>query len=297
MSRLRAFLQLVRLPNVFTALADVIAGYWLFSGTELWSGRLAFLMLSSACLYVSGIVFNDLCDLKIDRCERPNRPLPSGVISPYAAFTLGATLAQTGILITFFMTVIGLESARLLFTALLLLASIILYNFKAKATPAGPWVMGICRALNLYLGMSPFWSPGLQWPALAILASFFYVTSFSYFGRQEANTSNRRTLITGVVGVGASLLVLGLFAGLALAQSTFALVLWLGLCIHIGRVGLRAIRNPHPSTVQYAMKTFIFCIIVFDATIVSTAQDWPQVLIVLSLLIPALVLGRWIYST
>jgi len=65
MSRLLAFAQLIRLPNVFTALADICLGllttvvlgqipptvrWWLAGGCFL---------AASACLYSAGMVWND----------------------------------------------------------------------------------------------------------------------------------------------------------------------------------------------------------------------------------------------
>jgi hypothetical protein len=157
--------------------------------------------------------------------------------------------------------------------------------------------MGLCRALNLYLGMSPFWSPAMQWPALAILAFFMYVTSFSYFGRDETRTSTQSRLKLGAVGIFASIAVIGFFSAPRMSQDTFTLVLWLALAVHLGRITLRAVRNPQPNSIMYAMKTFIFCIILFDAVIVSSGQDWPPVIVVLSLLLPAVFTGRFLYST
>src|SRR5437868_8098899 len=77
----RAYAQLVRLPNVFTALADIglgalathaLPGAW---PTVVW------LLLSSACLYCGGMVWNDFFDVEQDRRERPFRPLPSGRVA------------------------------------------------------------------------------------------------------------------------------------------------------------------------------------------------------------------------
>ena len=80
----RAYAQLIRLPNVFTALADIALG-WLCAvaaGTPAarWPSFLL-LMASSACLYSAGMIWNDFFDVEQDQRERPFRPIPSGRIS------------------------------------------------------------------------------------------------------------------------------------------------------------------------------------------------------------------------
>src|SRR5207253_3833784 len=74
------WLRLMRLPNVFTAIADVAMGY-LFVQREVTDGLvLGCLIAASAALYTAGIVFNDVFDREIDAQERPFRPIPSGQI-------------------------------------------------------------------------------------------------------------------------------------------------------------------------------------------------------------------------
>ena len=65
MTRTKAWLELVRLPNIFTAMTDVLAGYWLVSTSLILSWRLGALCLASACLYAYGIVLNDIADVDI----------------------------------------------------------------------------------------------------------------------------------------------------------------------------------------------------------------------------------------
>ncbi|HQR41690.1 MAG TPA: UbiA family prenyltransferase, partial [Gemmatales bacterium] len=78
---LQALAQLIRLPNVFTAPADVIAGAAL-AGLTLSSSstniEILLTCLASACAYAAGMIMNDLVDYQVDAHERPERPLPSG---------------------------------------------------------------------------------------------------------------------------------------------------------------------------------------------------------------------------
>ena len=104
-SPVRDYLQLVRLPNLFTAVADVAMGFFVAQpllaerrlGMWEWAA-LGTLAAASVLLYAAGVVLNDWFDLEIDRQERPERPLPSGRIAPCggAAARLDAALARRG---------------------------------------------------------------------------------------------------------------------------------------------------------------------------------------------------------
>src|SRR5262249_40388374 len=98
--RLRNFAQLVRLPNVFTALADI--GLGALATGALPGNWLPFvlLLLASACLYCGGMVWNAYFDIEQDRRERPFRPLPSGRVTPREALLLGAGLLGGGFVLT-----------------------------------------------------------------------------------------------------------------------------------------------------------------------------------------------------
>src|SRR5438477_9048609 len=100
MKRWLAYAQLVRLPNVFTAFADIGLGV-LASGGGSWRWWVSagLLLLASGCLYSGGMVWNDYFDLDQDRRERPFRPLPSGRVTRRAAFWLGVSLLAAGLLL------------------------------------------------------------------------------------------------------------------------------------------------------------------------------------------------------
>ncbi len=64
MNRLQPYAQLVRLPNLPTAVADILLGV-LATGALVEPGRwpvYLLLMPASACLYCGGMVWNDFFD-------------------------------------------------------------------------------------------------------------------------------------------------------------------------------------------------------------------------------------------
>jgi 4-hydroxybenzoate polyprenyltransferase len=58
-----------------------------------------------------------------------------------------------------------------------------------------------------------------------------------------------------------------------------------------------AIALPQPRQVQAAVKQCILSLVVLDAALCLLASPWYNGVVVLALLIPALLLGKWVYST
>jgi len=92
---LRAYLELLRPPNVVTAIADVLAGYAVAGRAQ--PRALPWLITASVCLYAGGVVLNDFFDRAVDAVERPERPIPGGRVSAARAATLGAVLLMAGV--------------------------------------------------------------------------------------------------------------------------------------------------------------------------------------------------------
>src|SRR5262249_41935882 len=96
-SRLLAFAQLLPLPNVFTACADIAlatcVGAAVLSSVPDWFWLSAVMLaLASGCLYLAGMVWNDFFDRAEDAESRPLRPIPSRRVSVRAAVLLGIAL-------------------------------------------------------------------------------------------------------------------------------------------------------------------------------------------------------------
>src|SRR4029077_12222760 len=98
MMRILDFARLVRLPNAFTAMADICLGALVTGALPERLAPFLFLLLASTCLYWSGMVWNDYFDLEQDKRERPFRPLASGRVPVEAAFRLGIVLFGLGLL-------------------------------------------------------------------------------------------------------------------------------------------------------------------------------------------------------
>ena len=304
---IKPYLQLVRLPNVFTAACDSLAGWLLAGGLNRDRPiEVAGLMGASMAIYAAGIALNDLRDVEIDRVERPGRPLPSDAVSTRAAgliVSLGFAIGLASA--TWAVGWAGFGSAG----ALILL--VIGYDLSLRRTPLGPVAMGSCRAANLILGASAtarFGGPSLWLIALALGV---YVAGLTMVSRDEADgvirSGRPRGLGNGLAMQGLALLAI---AGLILDPSRFpglqprgplrlvlGLAVWAVVAWVVARAGTRAVRNPGPRALQASVKTSILAMPWLHVATVSAIVGYPTALAIVAVWVPAFGLGRWLYST
>ena len=128
---------------------DPLAGYLLAAGAGAVVGRpVVLVMLAALLLYMTGLITNDVADIRVDARERPNRPLPSRAVDETIARLVAVSLIALALLLARY---VGWATAGV---ALALLVCISLYNQFLKAGPLGPLCMGLCRGLSLLLGAS-----------------------------------------------------------------------------------------------------------------------------------------------
>jgi len=309
------WMRLMRLPNVFTAIADVAMGY-LFVQRELSNGPvLGCLVAVSACLYTAGIVFNDVFDREIDSKERPFRPIPSGQISLAAASKLAVILLALGVMLGWITDILpgsqGEIPWRSGFVATILAASILAYDAWGKNTHFGPSIMGACRFLNVLLGMSggvpsgPVGVLGFGGGAMHVAMGIgLYIVGVTTFSRGEAGQSRRWMLITGMVAMLLGVVFLGLsaryqtlqFQSQTYGRQLYWLLLTLLMLSVMRRCGV-AVFDPAPQKVQAAVKLAILSLIWLDAATALVVAGPVYGVAIAALMIPALILGRWVYST
>ena len=315
-SRAAAYLRLFRIPNLFTAWADILMGFLVVHQGFTPLEPLVFLLIASACIYTAGMVLNDVYDIEIDRVERPARPLPAGEISLAQASRLGYLLLVVGVAaaaVSGAWAPAGALAWRGGCVALILALCVLLYDGFLKKTPVAPWVMGSCRFLNVLLGMSC--AVVVVPDALAcgylshqwMIAGGFgcYIAGVTWFARTEARVSSRWQLAAGVLVMTGGLLMLAWFpvvmtgvgkAELAMRPNiVFLLLMLLGATI-IYRCFL-AVCEPIPARVQMAVKHCLQSLIVLDAAVAASVAGLKCAVVVLALLVPMFVLGQWFRST
>ena len=218
--RVLPYLQLCRFAAVFTAIADIAAGLAVTGQLQPWRWGNLWLVLATVGLYLAGMAWNDYFDREVDAVERPRRPIPSGRVS----------LAQARWFATGLMALGGLAACGAAWSAgqggpvvvaSLLTGAILWYDVIAKNHAWGPWVMGLCRFLNLLLGASlglslgaSVWDAarngwaveGLPW--LVAAGNGLYIVGVTLFSRNETGQSARSKLVRALVVANLGLVVL-----------------------------------------------------------------------------------------
>ena len=305
LSTFLAYLELVRVPNVFTSMADVVMGF-LFThaamgATDGWV--FALVVGASAALYSAGTVLNDVFDYEQDLRERPGRPLPSGRISRARARRIGWALLTLGVALAW-----GAAAAAADFrpglVGSLLAACVVLYDGVLKPTPLGPVAMGACRMLNVLLGMSASVAPWRAEHWLVAAAVGIYIAGVTWFARTEARPSRRYPLALATIVILSGIGVLSRLPEvtedvlpLLAAQPERWSLLMLILAGLIGFRCLRAAIEPLPTRVQMVVRQCILSLVLLDAAACFVVRGLPGALAVLVLLVPATVLAQWFRST
>jgi 4-hydroxybenzoate polyprenyltransferase len=304
--KLRQYLLLVRLPNVFTTPSNILVGYLATTPPAEANGfHLAALMVSSGLLYIAGIVLNDYFDVEVDRRERPSRPLPSGSISKERAMSIALIALAAANAIA-----LAVSPASLAVSAALT-AAIIAYDYRLKRSPAGPFAMGSTRFLNVILGASPALSaavasggravpiPGI-WAAAIFAATslFVYIIAIMILSKKEAgnekpNTSAAFSIIFAMI---ASIALAGIF--LLQLQWVFLINLMIFAAVIVATYKrLITESSPDSNPVQQAIKNMVISIIILDSVFVSGMAGFPYGMTTLVLLAPAILLAKKLYVT
>ena len=291
-----ALLQLVRIPTVFTAMADIFLGFLLTRPSLAPVDTFAFLLAASVCIYWTGMILNDYFDRDVDGQERPGRPIPSGRIPAGSALKLGVMLNVAGLGLAACAGQLSLQ------IALLLTLCVWLYDGVLKKTPLAPLLMGSCRLFNVLLGASASPTGTMWWcPQMHVAIGLgIYVCGLTWFARQEAKTSARPQLISASFVINAGLATLFGFVHTAPdnSQRETAMFVLAVISVTIVRRLLRAISQPEPARVQTAIKMMLLSLIMLDATLILFATETPALAIAVALLmVPAFLLARWIPMT
>ncbi len=310
-----AYLQLLRLPTVFTAMADIILGYVLthrsIATADGWDDPAKFfgLLGSSCCLYLSGMVFNDVFDRKQDAEERPTRPIPSGRVPLKNAIALGMILMVAGLILAASVGRVSLQVAGLIVIAILA------YDGILKQTPLAPLAMGLCRALNVLLGASDqlFWTPPglLVRPQTAAAVGLgIYIVGVTLFARTEAKISSRWLLGLAQAVLNSGILVLAwlicswpVWSWPPRGRAPVVLAMLAVIAVTLNRHAAASLIDPSPQKVQPTIKLMLFSYVMLDATLVfwklsdAGSVGAAHALATAALVIPALLLSRVIPMT
>jgi len=284
-------MRLMRPANIVTSVADVLAGIAIsgfFTQTPLHPGNdrdFLFICLSTMGLYGGGIVFNDVFDAALDKIERPERPIPSGLISLPNAVALGSLLLLMGLV---FAALVNKVSGII---ALLIVIAALVYDKWGKHHPyLGPPNMGLCRGLNLLLGVSIIPSVLPHWWYLAFIP-IIYISAITMISRGEVHGSHQKPLIFAAFLYALVIVLIFAFAwhkGMVWVTLPFLLL----FAIMIFKPLLNAVKIRSGEAIGKAVKAGVIALILMNGAWAAASGTWWLALAIVLLLPLSIWLSR-----
>lgn len=298
---MQPYLQLIRLPLLPSALGNICLGALSAGLSQSDSLNFILLLFSSAFLYASGMVWNDYFDAGIDAIERPDRPIPSGKISPKNAAIFAIILMAMGIACALSIELLRGFSGTTLIIALAIVFFIFAYDGGGKNFLFGPLLMGSCRFFNVLLGWSVEGNALTEIAYLQAGIIGIYIIGVTFYAKHEAVQSNRLSLVMASI-----IIIFALSIGLILptvnnqgdAPPWLYPYLFFLLMVRVGKALWNGIAEPTPRNVQMGVVTCLKSLVLIDCILTIGVAGWIG-LWILVLLIPNLIMNRFkkLYST
>jgi len=302
------WLRLIRASGLATIFSNTLAAVLVSAGDGLnpkWflmrlhdsGARVGWILLASCLLYATGMLWNDLHDVEVDRVQAPRRPLPSGRISCESALIVGVLLAIGALLAAGAVPEHGLAFNA----AGVVLTLILLYDFAVKDIPwAGSVIMALVRAAHacfvlLMLGpeflaaaVLPTTTAGHWLPGYALILGM-YIFGLTLVSELESRPAKRWELLTGGVFLCAAPLLalyrvsqapwlhqVWRFSGFGPPAVALTLMLVaaiaIGLVLLVGRPYVTALRSGKQELVGRVVFSGLAGIILLDAIVATSAH-------------------------
>jgi len=317
------YLELFRISNVFTIPPDIIVGFLAVSinfssSTGYNIPDLVTLIFSSILLYLGGLVSNDLFDIKVDRLERPTRPLPSGKIKKTNALFIAILMFSLGIIsaATVNYSAVGIS--------LLLIACIISYNYRIKNGFFRPYLMAGIRSLNVIYGASFVFDISNSTTienadslvsntgfssylllALAACAVYFHIFILTSLSKSET-TREFQKIKNGpnIQKIQITYLIFLLIClSLAIILTPFKLDFLIFILFFLFLINLLFNRASKMENIQgddvikFMVKNMLILLIILDSTFIAGEAGLLTGSMIALLAIPCLILSRWVSMT
>lgn len=260
-------LKLGRVSNLPTVWTNVLAGIVLAGGV-VFDARTIPVALALSLFYVGGMYLNDAFDAETDAAERPERPIPSGQVRRETVFGLGFAMLAAGVVCLVW---VGFGFARGTGAwpaagGVALAGAITLYDWRHKADPLSPVVMGVCRML-VYVTAGLCFAVPVPAP-LAVGAGLLlcYLIGLTYVAKQE-NLGRVRNLWPLLFL--AAPVVYG--AGLAMDRPAAGLF-WVAFAGWLG-VALWFVKRRRAGDIPRAVVSLIAGIALLDAVLIAGAGE------------------------
>ncbi|WP_198139786.1 UbiA-like protein EboC [Pedobacter sp. BAL39] len=293
MEKRLAYIRMMRPANVVTSVADVLAGiaisgYFLSPVMSMaYIDPVLLLCLSTIGLYSGGIIFNDVFDFELDKLERPERALPSGIVSIREATIFGAICFAVGIIAAAFVNTTSLSMALLV-----MIAALTYDKWGKHLSLIGPVNMGLCRGLNLLLGVTIISTVPEGWWLIIAVIPIIYIASITMISRGEVHGGSKKMLYFAAL---LYILVVTFILFIAHNKGHFLLTLVFVVPFYwmIFTPLFKAMEDPVGKNIGKAVKAGVIALILLNAAWASAFGIW-YIALVIALLLP---LSIWLSKT
>lgn len=289
MDKITGYLRLMRPANIVTAVADILAGVaiaGIIPHPALDYTPVILLIIATVGLYGGGVVFNDVFDADLDKVERPERPIPKGVVSKTEGAILGSVLLIIGIL-----AAINVSFNPSGIIAIAIAVAALIYDRWGKhQSILGPVNMGMCRGLNLLLGISII-PAALDTTFYFAFIPVLYIAAITMISRGEVHGGNKIVLIAG--GILYSIVIVSILTvAIRMNEIMMALIFLIGFAVMIFPPLLTAIKQPSGKAIGKAVKAGVIALIIMNAAWAAASGTILLALVIIALLPLSLMLGR-----
>lgn len=304
----------MRVPNIITAISDILAGiaiggsliamtFGRVSSRHISFGELLLtqhtlaplkpillLVLATIGLYGGGVVLNDVFDAALDKVERPERPIPSGLISRTSAAVFGTLLLLVGIVAAGLSDESGFFSYSFFLACAIAIAAVVYDKWMKHQNILGPLTMGFCRACNLLLGMSII-SYSLHHFWYVAFVPLVYIAAITMISRGEVHGGKSNTL-----SFAGFLYLIVMISVIAVANSNDSILISLPFLLILALMILlplqNAIKNPIGPLIGKAVKGGVIGLIALNAAWAAAFNDIFFAIVIILLLPLSLLLAR-----
>ena len=274
-------LALARISNSPTVISNTLAGAALAGGFWL-DRRVWYVAVAMVLFYTAGMYLNDLLDYAIDLRTRPERPLPTGLLSRRSAAIVAFVLLIVGCLLL-------LSVGPLPFLGgLVLMALIICYDRWHKRNPFSPLVMALCRVMVYVIAFLALSSQSIL-PVLipgGLLVS--YVVGLTAIAKVEGKPRGIR------FGLVVMLFLPALYFSFQLSPLSFCLVLIFTAWV---TYSLLLIARSSRRQIGRAVGQLIAGIALYDGLVLAGARNIPGLVLALAAFGLTLFLQRYVKGT
>lgn len=255
-----------------------------------WLWPVLLLLVATKGLYGGGVVMNDVFDAELDAVERPERPIPSGLVPKGQARAWGLGLLLMGIVAAGFVHWPQFFSLSFWLALAIAFAALLYDGWGKHQQIFGPINMGICRGLNLLLGMSLMPEAVSRYGYLALVPIVF-IAAITMISRGEVHGGKANTM------VGAGFMYAAVITAIALhafqngyfLQANIFLVLFVLLAVP---PLFRARNNPTGPNIGKAVKAGVLSLILMNAAWAAAFGALPLAVAMLGLLPLSILLAK-----